>query len=594
MAQTTARKGRRSGNPGAAARAASAIPKLTGDDRRATIAIALMTCSVLVWIPGGFSRFVFAKLLVVAIACAVGASVESRARLHRTVTILFAVGAAWFVLTAVLGDTPLPSLLGRWPRYEGLPVLGAYAACAVLGARLLERPARVTTLVTATAGMSCALGVFSVLDVIGWSPLGESAGPARDGSVLGNATDQGLVGMIGVALLFRPAIETRRELYLFGIAGAAATVVMSGSRFALLATLGVLVFFALTRRKDLLWPVLGSVAVLAALALAIPASRDRLLNGHTVRGRLLAWDLSLPMVGDHPLTGWGGSRYVDAVGHYETRAWTDWLGAGGAPDSPHNWLLQVLLAGGIPLLACALALVILTGRLGWQSVKARPELAGIYAAVGAYGAAMLANFTNPTSTCLAAFLAGVLVSTGRDSPERTPLRWGAMITAGVAAVALLALCVSEVFVAHGISAAQRGDVPAARSAFGIALTLRAGDPDTHMVAAQSFAAIADQSRDAAAAAQAESDARASLDATPDTYESQVALGVALASQDDLEGAIDVLEAAVADFPQRPSAYVQRALARLGTHDVDGAVADLERAKDLGYRPAEAILRRIDR
>lgn len=97
-------------------------------EKRRDLALWLMAFSVLAWIPGGFSRFVVAKLLVTAIACAVGATVPSTTRLPRVVAGLLALGAGLFVVAALASSTPWSSLVGRWPRYEGLPALGVYAA----------------------------------------------------------------------------------------------------------------------------------------------------------------------------------------------------------------------------------------------------------------------------------------------------------------------------------------------------------------------------------------------------------------------------------------------------------------------------------
>ncbi|GAB4012652.1 O-antigen ligase family protein [Nocardioides ultimimeridianus] len=583
-------------DPAAVAREAAAAARDLVEERRRTAAIWLAVFSPLAWIPNGFSRFVAAKLLVMAIACVVGATVSARSRLPRVVAVLLAVGAVVFTVAALAGDTPLASLIGRWPRYEGLPVLGLYAASAWLGARLVDTRPRVERLAGATAAMACTLGAFSILDAIGWSPLG-AADQVRDGSLLGNATDQGLVAMMAVAILVRPAWESRRELHLIGLAAAMTTVVLSGSRFAIAITLVVLAAAGLGRARSLLRPALVAVGLLVVAVLALPQARDRLLNAHTVKGRLLAWDLTLPMVGDKPLLGFGPSRYVDAVGRYETRSWIDWAGTRTAPDSPHDWLLQVTLAGGIPLLLCALALVVVTARRAWAALRVRPELAGVFAAVAGYGAAMLANFTIASSTCLAAFLAGCLltVPTPAEHPEPAVRRWAAIGIAGIATAALLLVCVSEIYLQSGLASAGQGRIQAARADFDTVRHLRPGDADVDMIAAQALAALADGTANGRvpAAAAAEQYADRSLDATPATYESRVALGVALRVQDRLPAALHTLDGAITDFPLRPKAYTQRAIVRFGLRDVAGARSDLRTAIGLGDRTARQVLRSIE-
>lgn len=563
------------------------------EERRAQIAIWLMTFSVLAWIPGGFSRFVAAKLLVTVIACALSATVRGQHRLPRQVSGLFTAGLVLVAIAALAGETPVASLLGRWPRYEGLPVLGVYAAAAWSGARLLSTRARWDVLLSAVAAMACVLGACSALAAIGWSPAG-SSDVLRDGSLLGNATDQGLIGMVAVALLARPAWESLRELHLFGLAGGALTVVLSGSRASILLTVVVLVGLALAERRRLLRPALVGVGVVVVASLALAPARERLANTHTLRGRWLEWEMAGRAATDHLGLGIGPSRFVDVVGRYETPAWTTWAGQGIALDSPHNWPLQVLLAGGLPLLLCALALVVVTARTATMHLRRRSELAGAYAAVLAYGVAMLANFTSPLSTCLAAFLAGALVAVPRDAaaPERPSVRWATLGSAVVASLALLAICVSEVLLQRGLEQTAQERPSAALDSFDAALALRPGDYDARMIAAQGMTAVASATADPDAADDAAELARRSLSGTPDTYESRVALGVAQMTRGEYDDARHSLDRAIEGFPRRSRAYVQRAVLRAGLGDVPGARSDLRRAVDLGDRSARRLKRQL--
>ena len=374
-----------------------------------------MAASVLVWVPGGYSRFVWAKLLVVALAAVVGTTVPRDGRLPRPVLLGLGAGALLLAGAALAGETPVPSLVGRFPRYEGLPVLGVYVAAAWLGARIGGRGrARVVQLAHALSGMAVALGVFAVLDLADSSPLGPST-LQRSGSVLGNATDQGLVAMMA-ALVIAAALAVRRDaLLLTGLAGAVVTVAASGSRVALALTAIGLAVLAL-RSRALVRPLLVAVAGLAAVALAVPGTRDRLLSGHTGRGRLEQWRLTLDLVVDHPWLGVGPSRYVDAVGRYETPDFVDFTGPRTLADSPHDALLQAAVAGGLPLLACFVALAVLVTRRALAVVREHPEGIGVLAAVAAYAVAVLAN---PTAAGPPAWPRSSPVSSS-PSPHRPP------------------------------------------------------------------------------------------------------------------------------------------------------------------------------
>ncbi|CAN5370580.1 hypothetical protein BH11ACT8_BH11ACT8_24450 [soil metagenome] len=171
--------------------------------RRGRAAGWLAVAAPLAWVPGGFTRFGPATLLVVALACAVAAAATGSVagRLPRRLVL---VGAAWLVVLALAcltGDTPVASLVGRWPRYEGLPVLVTYAGACWVGARVVERSDDgAQSLARAVGVLALVLAGFSLLDLAGTSPVG-AGGLARSGSLLGNATDQGAVAMMAALLL---------------------------------------------------------------------------------------------------------------------------------------------------------------------------------------------------------------------------------------------------------------------------------------------------------------------------------------------------------------------------------------------------------
>lgn len=509
---------------------------------RRLLALWLMVASVLVWVPGGYSRFVLAKLLVVALAAVVGATVPRDGRLPRPLVLGLAVGTALLALAALAGETPVASLVGRFPRYEGLPVLGLYVAAAWLGARIGGRGAgRAVQLAHALSGMAVVLAVAALLELGDGSPLGAST-LARSGSLLGNATDQGLVAMMAT-LVVVAALEVRRDgLLLAGLAGGVVTVALSGSRVAMALTALGLVALALRRRR-LLRHVVVAVAGLVAVAVAVPGTRDRLLSSTTGRGRLEQWQLTLDLVLDHPVLGVGPSRYVDAVGRYETPDFVAFTGPRTLADSPHDVLLQAAVAGGLPLLACFLVLVALVARRALQVLREHPEAAGVLAAVAAYGAAVLANPTAAGPTCLAAFLTGVLVAEPAPPAESAWARRGTVVALAAGAVVLAASCVGEVRLGQGVDEARAGRADDARTSLDAARAWRPWDSDVALVGAQASVAVdPEQARDLA---------RRSLRSTPDSYEALVALGVAELRLGDDDAARRHLERAAVLFPERP-------------------------------------------
>lgn len=548
-------------------------------------AIWLCLVAPLAWIPGGMDRFVFPKLVVTAAAIALGALGARQGRLPKAIQVVTGVGVVIFVLACLFSPTPVASFIGRWPRYEGLPVVATYIGSAWLGARLLGNRTRAATedLVKAVAVSSLLLGAFSLFDALGWHVQGASA-ESRTGSLLGNATDQGLVAMMLFSVLFGVAVERREPLLLVATAVAPLTVALSGSRTALLITVVVVGIHVGARRR----PVLvrgGAVALVAigGLALALPQIRDRLAEGQPVTGRLLLWKESL-QVGGHRWWLGGPSTFVDAVGRYRDEDWVREVGTSSPPDSPHAWPLQALVAGGVPLLVVSVVLAGLIVMVGWRAVRREPDAltVGLFAATIGYGVGVLPNFTIAGSTCLAAFFVGALVAVParRTEPILLP-----RVVAGLAVLAVVAFssaALAERSIQTGVAAAARGDVAAADAAFQRARHLRPFDGDVAMFAAQSLAGAAND-RTPGAAPLAERWARRSLARTPDTYASGLALAVAQISRNELPAAKDTLDGLIARFPTEPDARIQRGIARFGLQDVDGARSDLRLAHHLQPR-----------
>lgn len=491
------------------------------------------------------------------------------------------------VSSAVASDSPMASLLGRWPRYEGVPTLLLYFSAAWVGARVAARDAR--ALVAPLTVVSTALGALAVLDLLHLDPVGLASGP-RGGSVLGNATDQGVVAVMCLAVLGDAWLRERAPAPLVGAAAALVALAASGSRTALVV--GVLVLAALALRvrgrRTTMTTGAGLVVMLAA-ALTFPSTRERLLSGTTVEGRLLQWPPSWRLAADHPVLGVGPSGYLDAFGRYETPEWVRWAGPYQQVDSPHSWVLQAWSAGGVPLLFLALALTAYVVALGVRAVRAQPELHGPLLAVVACGVGLLPNFTSAGPVALAALLVGVLVGEPvRDSVATWRSRAVAAASAAVAVV-LAASCISEWSIQRGVEAAGRGESVAAAEQFDQAARWRPWDSDLAMLAAQGLAPLA-SAGDVAASIATERFARESLARTPHTYASQVALGAALLAQHRTDEALVELDEAVDTFPRRPAALVQRALARAATGRLEEAAADLERAAVLA--PGDATIPRL--
>ena len=550
-----------------------------GHERRRLLVLWLVVAvAPLAVVPGGFTRFVLAKLLVVAVALCVGAFLRPQGRLPLPLVVTLVWGAVVTAVAALAGDTPVASLVGRWPRYEGLPVLGLYAAALWLGARTVGRGiARTVQVAHALGGMSLLLCAVSVLEVLGSSPLGPSDAD-RPGALLGNATDQGVVAAMAALAISGALVRYQDSFLLLSLGAALSTVALSGSRTAIAVTAVGLVVVHVRSRRRLGLPLVCA-AGLVVLALAVPSTRHRLPDLATAEARLTQWRLTLDLVADHPWLGVGPSRYVDAFGRYEDAEWVRFTGAATLADSPHNVVLQAAVAGGIPLVVVLVALVVMVARAARAAASVHPESWVLLAPVAAYAVSLLGGFTAAGPTCLAAFLLGAAVAA--PAPDREP-RWQRLpaAAAGLAAtVAMAAGCLADIRLADGIDQAASGTSADAVASLDAARSYQPLDGDIPMLGAQAMAARAGAG-DARAVDPASELARESLDRTPGSYASLLALGVARRAGDDAEGSLDALDRLVELFPFRAEAYHQRSLTRRLLGDGDGARADADRAREL--------------
>lgn len=598
--------------PGRCVGSASATPGLCDDvpvpdqpgqpvapDRAAAVALWLLPLSCLAVLPGGFDRFALPKLLVAAIALTFAFLATRSGSFPRSVTVLAGLVVVSFVVAALAGSTPIASLVGRWPRYEGLPTLLMYGACAVAGARLLGGgdARRRRHLLRALRTVALASAVAALFDAVGHPLLGASD-VARAGALLGNATDLAVVAVLVLGPLLTDALERPRPAAIAATAAALLTVVLAASRAGLIGAAVVLVVVLAARGRRGARALLPATAALVVAALAVPATRERLLAERTVTGRRLLWEDTWSLIRENPWLGTGPSRYVDAIGAEHGLAWARTVGAADPPDAPHLWLLQAWAVGGIPLLLSCLALALLVVRIGLRRLRGTPDplVLGSFAAVIAYGVMLLTHFTTSGTAVLAAFLAGIVVARpGRPATaiiEATGR--GAAVLALAAAVVLTPAAAAEIPLRSGLDQAASGDLATAAPALDAARRLRPWDSDIGMLVAQALAAPASMG-DTAAARETLRWSRIALRRTPDSGDALLARGVALIALGRLPEAERVLDRAVALQPVDPRPLVQRGIARFGQADVAGSLADLRRAADLDPDDATAgqVLREVE-
>lgn len=608
-------------------------PRSPGDDRvdvrRSVLvaAIALLAVSIVVFAPGAYFRWVLPKELVALVAVLLASLSAPVGRLGRAFWVIAAVGGAVLVVAALLGEEPVTQLLGAWPRYEGLVAVPVYVAAAWAAARMLgpgDDGTRVAAWHRWVAIASLALGVVSVLEAVGAGPIPSDLG--RPGSLLGNASDQGLVAAAFLLMLVVPTVRAStaggsiRGMLLLGSGSLAAlaTVLISQSRGALLAlaaggfALLVVVIVRLARQggfaaaRRLLFGGGIAVVALAALVLLTPGIRDRVLalgaeGDRTLADRELMWQQAIDVVARNPWTGAGPSGFATEAARGLGLEWYRVNEPGAVLDSPHNIVFQLLVAGGIPLLLVALAglaLVVVRFAGAWGSFARRGDadargdlVLGSGVALLAMLVGLLTHFTTAGTGILGGVLVGVVVARaarealpGLPEVARSGLAILRTVLIGAWAVWMLVNVVADYRVAEGVSAASP---QASDRAFADAAALRPWDSTLASIAAQILTARADAGEPGAASLAVRWADRA-IAAAPSDVAARIARAVATRADGDLAGSVAQLEQLRAEYPANPDIALQLGLSQYADGQEEAAADNLRFVLDVWPEEAAAI------
>ena len=493
------------------------------------------------------------RVIVLGAALVLGLVAPSRSRLSRRLTATLAAGAAVFIVAALVGRTPLLSLIGRYPRYEGLPMVAAYAAALAVGARVLTsaQPRRVFTSAIALAALA------NGLVALGQAVFG---GGDRVTGLLSNSTTLGTFGLIALAVVGWALLTHTRPLLWAGTAGAAACIVLSASRGVLVGLGAALVVALVLRRRassiPRWWVLVAGAAVVMAGALLVPSTAARVTGSSpfsesTITGRVLLWGESVQLWLAHPLAGVGPSRFIDAINPFHTSQWAAAVGPYAPPDSPHDVLLQVICSTGV------LGLVALAA-IGFIAVRdalavASPQLVAAATVTAGLLVTYLTSFTDPVTTTLGAFVVGGALAVRHDAPLPQPVR---VVTAtGVGALSLwlgVSLVVGEVQYSRALTAT------APMSAAQSAIAARLWDPDMTRRVAYTVTALAETSH--ANITYVLAPLRSACASLPESTECLVTLSTASDVAGDHAAALEAAEAALAVDATDVDAHLARGIA----------------------------------
>lgn len=575
------------------------------------------------FLPGLNGRWGWPVLL-----CAAGAATASiwaprTGRLPRGVVITVGVLLATLVLTALCGAAPLPQLLGRAPRYEGVIEWVALTAAAAVAARVLGPSATAGPrrhAVAALATSSLLLAAIALLEAVGLSPIESDL--LRPGSLAGNATDQGILGAVYVAVPGALAVGRWRRgerpeawVVAAAVAGVVA-VATSASRAGLVALCIVviaLIAYALigsTRRRRIVFIVSGGLALLAAAMLLVPLTRNRVLGlsafaRQTVEDRLIMWGDAWSLFLSSPVLGVGPNGFADAITTRFDDGWFDRAGVGAILDSPHNAIVQSFVVGGlvatVPAVVLGVVVAIATARsIRVATGRRRDAMTGATVAVIAAGVALLTHVTSPKTLVLLAALVGYLVavapastsasssvgagrgaraagsSRGAEVSRSGRRRVWASILAGIWLIALVTMTIADAWLLAGRAAIAKGQLPAASHAFSAAAALRPWDPDVSLVAAETYGSAV-QNGLVGALDDARTWAERAVESLPMSSRAQYVAGIAATLAGDVAVAFAHLRRAAQLSPADPRIQHEYGVSAFFAGDPRTARIALERA-----------------
>lgn len=405
-------------------------------------------------------------LRAVLLAACLALGARSIARLPRSVEVALAGMLVALMISSALGSTPLLSMLGRYPRYEGLPYLAVLVLLLGLGSGMLtiDQTRHRTLAVQSVVGAGSVLALQAL-----WQVISDTS--TRPVTTLGNASDVGGFGVLTAALAMAPTPSLASNRWRgAGILAAALLVGLSGSRGAWLA-LVLMLALALVLGRPRLRATLTAVCCLAGLTvvvvLASPLARTRLtgsspMSSATVTGRELLWRESLRLWGSHPFVGVGPSRFVDTIGGFHDGQWAATVGPANPPDAPHNVVLQVLCSTGMVGLVAALGVCATVGLTLWRNRSDGWSAVALLVLSGE-GTVLMFHLSSPLLVVPTVFLLGGALPLG-DRPHRVSLERVRSAMARVCAVGLLVwaltLLRAESILADGVRQAAAGELTA--------------------------------------------------------------------------------------------------------------------------------------
>lgn len=423
-------------------------------------------------LPLTYDQFEIPKAFVMraAVIVGLGAWLVSRllrgGRVRRTKADLVLLGVLlWMGLTTFTSVHWPTALVGKYPRMGGLFAYLTFAAALFLTVQLVDRPARLRSLVRTLFFSGVLVTAYGALQYLGVEPVrykmlteaGRSFATYGNPDVLGGFL-MFLLPM-SVSLALSEPRRLRRAAYWSGAALAAVVWVTAFARSAWIGGVVALVLLAVAAwRKRVRFVAedrtFGAIAALLAIGVAISslASSSAVLNvgarlaslgsgGAATRTRI--WEAALRGIQARPLLGWGLDTFNLVFERYKPASYVRASGYAAVADSAHSYPLQMATSLGIPGMLLLYGLFVLVLVLAFRAAFGREDaprgetlvFAGVWCAVVGYLVHLSFTLSAPGTNVLLWSALGLLLAASARSVELP--KPGAMGAVGAVVVVAL-------------------------------------------------------------------------------------------------------------------------------------------------------------
>ena len=312
----------------------------------------------------------------------------------------------WACVSTAFSNSRALSVLGASQRNDGLVALLGYLLVAFLAVQYV-RSARALRTVMMTAVLSgVVVSAYALLQYVGVDPYHWTNDIGRVFATFGNADMLGSYLVFPLALALGLAVSSDRRLPSAGWWAAAALTAAalwaSATRGGWIGALAVILSFALagwgvtgrvSRRQ--IWVFGGLALAVVAAAVGVVLSRPNLawrsIASSSVlerlsNGRTLIWAIGLRAWLQRPITGWGPDGFVRAFPSAVGASWYALVSGYISVDNAHSFVVQSLVALGLPGLVLLLWLlgqtaVVSFGRVRGLSGSTRLVFASVWSAL---------------------------------------------------------------------------------------------------------------------------------------------------------------------------------------------------------------------